>query len=152
MVAIKFYPKATNHIVTSINNNSVKSTEINGNNRVSYYYFVGTSDFSIVWSNVVVFGLAHLFFVYMYYEFYFNSDGDKLWTHMKSLIWSKFNLLFILCPVSIFIYVYTSGCPRFLVGSVGDRWCPSTMGTQVLRCESSLTNLLYDRIHCSWSK
>ena len=89
MTAVKFYPiQSKVSKILTLNNNTLPLIN-NGNNQTPFYYFVGLNDFSIVWQNVIVFAIAHLLFFYSYYEVMFNSDGDKIWTHFRTLVYRK---------------------------------------------------------------
>ena len=93
MVAIKFYPQRIHEVLNQINFKMVQSMKTNRNKQVPFYYYVGTGDFSIIWPNVIGFAMIHAILFYMYYELYFNSEGDKLTTHLYSIIWGM-----LLCP------------------------------------------------------
>ena len=92
MVTVKFYPKATRGL-KQIKTDIGPSVETNQKNQDPFYYYVGIGDFSIIWPNVIGFALIHLFVFFMYYELYFNSEGEKLWTHLNSLVWCKYVIM-----------------------------------------------------------
>ena len=78
MVAVKFFPRLLREPSPRV-----------VSEQSEFYYYIGNGDFSIVLPGVCLFVLAHLIFLYGFYEVLFISSGDKLWTHANSLIWCK---------------------------------------------------------------
>ena len=122
---------------------------ISSNSKQPFYYFIREGDFDLVWTNIIVFLVANVFYIYAFLNLHSISWKTWVWENQigkysiecKRFTWNADLELMISCPTCLILMMM-----QRKLGRLFDRLrCPPTLGSQVVRRDTRAQDLLGDR-------